>query len=79
VNRRSFITLLGGGAAAWPLGASAQTDKLVRLGYLDGGARGDPTTQNLRRQFVLGMPDLGYSDITRAATTCWRSVTLPGS
>ena len=34
--------------------------KLVRLGYLEGGASTDPTGQNLRRQFVLGMRDLGY-------------------
>jgi putative tryptophan/tyrosine transport system substrate-binding protein len=32
----------------------------VRLGYLDGGARADTTVQNLRRQLVLGMRDLGY-------------------
>ena len=32
------------------------------MGYLDGGARTDPTTQNLRRQFVLGMRDLGYNE-----------------
>jgi hypothetical protein len=61
MRRREFITLLGG-AAAWPLAAPAQTGKLVRLGYLDGGARADPTTQNLRRQFVLGMRDLGYNE-----------------
>ena len=59
MKRREFITLLGG-AAAWPVVARAQTDKLVRLGYLEGGARTDPTVQNLRRQFVLGMRDLGY-------------------
>src|SRR6516165_569959 len=61
-SRREFITLLGGMAAAWPLAARAQTGKLVRLGYLDGGARTDPTTQNLRRKFVLGMRDLGYNE-----------------
>jgi putative ABC transport system substrate-binding protein len=32
----------------------------VRLGYLVGEAREDPAAQNLRRQFVLGMRDLGY-------------------
>jgi putative ABC transport system substrate-binding protein len=62
VRRREFITLFGGAACAWPLAARAQTGKLVRLGYLDGGARADPTTQNLRRQFVLGMRDLGYNE-----------------
>jgi putative ABC transport system substrate-binding protein len=61
MKRRDFITLLGG-VAAWPLAARAQTGKLVRLGYLEGGAREDPTTQNLRRQFVLGMRDLGYNE-----------------
>jgi ABC-type uncharacterized transport system substrate-binding protein len=60
LRRRAFITLLGCAAAAWPLAARAQTGKLVRLGYLDGGARADTTVQNLRRQFVLGMRDLGY-------------------
>ena len=61
MRKRDFIALIGG-AAAWPLAARAQTGKLVRLGYLDGGARTDPTTQNLRRQFVLGMRDLGYNE-----------------
>jgi putative ABC transport system substrate-binding protein len=62
MKRRDFITLLGGAAATWPLAARAQTGKLVRLGYLEGGTREDPTTQNLRRHFVLGMRDLGYNE-----------------
>ena len=62
MRRRQFITLLGGAAAAWPLAARAQERKPVRLGYLEGGAGADPTTQNLRRQFVLGMRDLGYNE-----------------
>jgi hypothetical protein len=62
MRRREFITLLCGAAAVWPLAAGAQTGKLVRLGYLDGGARADPTVQNLRRQFVLGMRDLEYNE-----------------
>jgi putative tryptophan/tyrosine transport system substrate-binding protein len=61
VKRRDFMTLVGG-AAAWPLVARAQTGKVVRLGYLEGGAREDPTTQNLRHHFVLGMRDLGYNE-----------------
>jgi putative ABC transport system substrate-binding protein len=53
---------MGGAALGSPLVARAQQGKLVRLGYLDGGAASDPTGQSLRRQFVLGMRDLGYNE-----------------
>jgi ABC-type uncharacterized transport system substrate-binding protein len=60
VTRRKFITLLGGAAAAWPLAARAQQPKVVRLGYLEPGTPTDPVAANLRRQFLLGLRDLGY-------------------
>jgi putative tryptophan/tyrosine transport system substrate-binding protein len=59
VNRRTFITLLGG-AAAWPLPVGAQQAKVVRLGYLEPQTPTDLVAANLRRQFVLGLRDLGY-------------------
>jgi putative ABC transport system substrate-binding protein len=59
MKRREFITLFGG-AAGWPLAAHAQQPKMFRIGYLDAGERADPVQQNLRRQFLLGLRDLGY-------------------
>jgi hypothetical protein len=60
MRRREFITLLGGAAATWPLAAGAQQAKVFRLGYLETGSPSDPIQANLRRQFLLGMRDLGY-------------------
>jgi putative ABC transport system substrate-binding protein len=60
MRRRDFIRSMGGAAISWPVAAWAQQKKPVRPGYLEGGAREDATVQNLRRQFVLGMRDLGY-------------------
>jgi ABC-type uncharacterized transport system substrate-binding protein len=58
-NRRVFILALSA-AAAWPRVAGAQQGKMLRLGYLEPGKRTDPTVQNLRHQFLLGLRDLDY-------------------
>ena len=60
MRRRDFLWLAGSAVVARSLTALAQEPKVFRLGYLDGGERLDPTVQNLRRQFIAGLRDLGY-------------------
>ena len=57
MNRREFIALVGG-AAAWPLGASAQqAAKIPRLGFLSPNLATNPHMQDA---FLQGLLDLGY-------------------
>src|SRR5262245_64894554 len=58
MRRREFITLIGGAAAAWPLGARAQqTAKIARIGFLTSGMAVNP---HLPEAFRRGLRDLGY-------------------
>ena len=60
MQRRHFISLLGGAAAAWPLSARAQqpTTKIARIGWL---VTGSPTSHRFSlAAFQDGLKALGY-------------------
>jgi ABC-type uncharacterized transport system substrate-binding protein len=57
VNRRAFITLIGGAAAAWPLAARAQQSKVPRLGALYIGTA---DAESFKKELREGLRELGY-------------------
>ena len=63
MQRRQFITILGG-AAAWPLTARAQQgERMRRIGVLTAGsAADDPDGQARSAVFLQGLQQLGWID-----------------
>jgi putative ABC transport system substrate-binding protein len=62
MNRREFITLLGG-AAAWPLAARGQQgDRVRRIGALTGLDENDPEQKRRLSAFTQALADLGWTD-----------------
>jgi putative ABC transport system substrate-binding protein len=62
-NRREFITLLGGMAAAWPVAAGAQQpERMRRVGVLLSIAEADPDAQRRIRAFQHGLEELGWTE-----------------
>ena len=64
MQRREFIVLLGGSAAAtWPVAARAQqAERMRRIGVLSGLAENHPDTQALKAAFLQGLQQLGWTD-----------------
>jgi putative ABC transport system substrate-binding protein len=63
VNRRSFITLLGGAAAAWPLAARAQQpERMRRIGVLMPYTADDPEIKSRLTAFRQALERLGWSE-----------------
>src|SRR5215468_10165827 len=60
MRRREFISLIGGGAATWPLAVHAQQAQMLVVGYLNATSRdaGEPNAAAFRR----GPQEAGYAE-----------------
>src|SRR5260370_18209335 len=57
-RRREFITLLGGGAVAWPLGVRAQQPEMPVIGFMS--ARSPEDSAHLLEAFRRGLKEGGF-------------------
>jgi putative tryptophan/tyrosine transport system substrate-binding protein len=63
MQRREFITLLGGAAAAWPVAARAQQgERMRRIGVLMNLVADDPESTLRVVAFVQGLQELGWTE-----------------
>lgn len=81
MKRREFIALLGGAAAAWPLGVYAQAPpKIARIGYIAGG--GGAMAVRMVAALRQGLSELGYIDgqtiVVEFRSAEGRSERIPG-
>jgi putative tryptophan/tyrosine transport system substrate-binding protein len=62
MKRRTFITLLGGAAATWPLAARAQLGPVRHIGVLMNGAATETALQSYVAAFVQALRQLGWTE-----------------
>src|SRR5262245_36794029 len=77
LNRRKFITLIGGAVASWPLAA---TERVRRIGVLMNVAADDPEGQARIAAFHQGLQELGWTLGRNARIDArWRAVDADSS
>jgi hypothetical protein len=76
----SFIALLGGAAAAWPVAArSQQPERMRRIGVLQGLAASDPEYERRVGAFRRSLSQLGWSEGRNIALQIYHSEGRPES
>jgi putative ABC transport system substrate-binding protein len=74
MQRREFVTLIGGAAAStWSLAARAQSDRVRRIGVLIAHTEGDREFQAYLAAFREGLKRLGWTEgrNIQIDTRCW--------
>jgi putative tryptophan/tyrosine transport system substrate-binding protein len=63
IKRRTFISLLGGAAVAWPIAARAQqaAERMRRIGVLMS-VENDPDGKAQLSGFTQGLAEIGWTD-----------------
>ncbi len=78
IQRREFITLLGGAAVTWPLAAPAQPrDRVCRVGVLMGLTAEDPESHARLAAFAQGLQQSGWTSVETSASNAVGPTAMP--
>jgi ABC-type uncharacterized transport system substrate-binding protein len=79
MQRRDFITLIGGAAATWPLAARGQQERIRRIGVLLPAPADDPDYQAWVGAFRQALQELGWIDGRNVSFDIrWATVNVAG-